>query len=270
MARPQCIELDDGRDLTRIPILYEDRSVIAIDKPAGWLLVPFSWQRTRRNLQAAITSSIAARHFWAKSRNLKFLRHVHRLDGETSGVLLLAKSPGALDTCSDLFESRKMEKIYLAVVRGAPKSTAWVCRASLAPDPGQIGRVRVDRKNGKEAETAFRLLQTAGAQSLIEARPVTGRTHQIRVHLREAGLPIVGDGLYGSQAAAAAGPAKGGEHRRFPLGLRAVSLAYFDPFQRRQVRIEAPVADFLAAFGITLMSTVRRWLPAADDAGNPG
>ena len=110
MAKPSHILLADQ---TRIPILYEDRSVMAIDKPAGWMLVPYSWQKTNRNLHAALVSSIAAGDFWAKSRGLKFLHHIHRLDAETTGILLLARSRGAVETFSDMFESRKMEKCYL-------------------------------------------------------------------------------------------------------------------------------------------------------------
>src|SRR5213593_2527572 len=103
MAKTSYIELGSGE---QIPILYEDRSVLAIDKPRGWMLVPFSWQRTDRNLQAALSSSIAAKDFWARSRNIRFLRFVHRLDAETTGVLLFAKSPGATKSYSRLFESR--------------------------------------------------------------------------------------------------------------------------------------------------------------------
>src|SRR5438093_1089288 len=80
MAKTSYIELGSGE---QIPILYEDRSVIAIDKPRGWMLVPFSWQKTDLNLQAAITSAIAEGQFWARSRNLKLLQHVHRLDACT-------------------------------------------------------------------------------------------------------------------------------------------------------------------------------------------
>src|SRR5689334_25172007 len=104
MARPDCIELDDRPQRTRLPILYEDRSVLAIDKPAGWMLVPFSWQRTNRNLQAAIVSSIGAGHFWARSRGIRFLKYIHRLDAETTGILLFGKSQGALDSYGELFE----------------------------------------------------------------------------------------------------------------------------------------------------------------------
>lgn len=229
--KPPHIQLSP-RD--RIPILYEDRAVLAVDKPAGWLLAPLSWQKTQRNLQAAILSSIAAGHYWARSRHLRYLRYIHRLDGDTSGVLLFAKSVGALNAFGDLFETRKIEKVYLAVVANKPSQTRWNCRLSLAPDPNQIGRMIVD-KRGKAAETEFRLLASHAAFHLIEARPFTGRTHQIRVHLAKSGCPIVGDELYGRREAK-------------PLGLRAIALDYLDPFTRKPVAIRAPVESFLATF----------------------
>ena len=236
MPKPAFIELPDCEPIV---ILYEDRSVIAIDKPRGWMLVPHSWQKTAFNLQAAIASSIAGRDFWARSRNLKFLRHVHRLDADTSGILLFAKSPRGVETFSDLFEGRKMEKTYLAVVVGAPKQKEWTCRLKLAPDPQHIGKMKVDPRTGKESETHFKLLETRGKFSLVEAKPVTGRTHQIRVHLKESALPIVGDELYGKREG------------KLPLGLRAMTLAYADPFTKKRVEIHAPMKEFLKEFGFT-------------------
>jgi len=236
VAKPSQIELPTGET---IPILYEDRSVLAIDKPVGWMLVPFSWQKTGRNLQAALTSSIAAGDFWARSRGLRFLRNVHRLDADTSGILLLAKSPGALTTLGRLFESRRMKKVYLAVVCGAPIHAEWTCRLKLAADPASVGRMKVDARHGKEAETHFRVLQNIKLTSLVEARPVTGRTHQIRVHLAESGHAVVGDLLYGPQVTR-------GEQN---LGLRAVELSYADPFTRRSVSIRAPSVEFLRQYG---------------------
>jgi tRNA pseudouridine32 synthase/23S rRNA pseudouridine746 synthase len=282
--KPDWVELGDG---TGIPILYEDRSVIALDKPAWWMLVPHSWQRTTYNLQAALVSSIAAGYFWARSRNLKFLRYVHRLDAETTGVLLFGKSPGAVESYGDLFESRRMDKRYLAVVTGHPKQREWTCRLPLLADPKQIGRMQVDPRHGKEAETHFTVVRSGAETTLLEVRPRTGRTHQIRVHLAAEGHPVVGESLYGANKGPAlslskgpigelgstesrptplknrggpdegrarlrraeAGRAQKNMETKFPLALRAVELSYLDPFSKRPVRIRADSLEFLSAFG---------------------
>ncbi len=251
MAKPHFIELP-GCDPIRI--IFEDRSVIAIDKPRGWMLVPDSWRKTNWNLQTAIDSSIRADDFWAKSRNLTYLRHVHRLDADTSGVMLLAKSEGAMRAMSDLFESRRMEKTYLAVVEGMPREKTWSCDLPIGPDPLKFGRMRVDRtEEGKEAETHFRVLLSNERFTLIEASPLTGRTHQIRLHLAESGSPIMCDELYGRV------------EKGFRLGLRAVRLAYQDTFTRKPVNILARPEEFLREFGFTLTPELQKekwvWRP---------
>jgi RluA family pseudouridine synthase len=267
VAKTDHVELGNGE---RLAILYEDRAVLALDKPPGWMLVPFTWQRTDRNLHAALESSLASGAFWARSRNLRFLRHIHRLDSETSGILLFARSRGALETYGRLFESRQMEKTYLAVVTGLPKTVNWTCRLALGPDPQTIGRMKVDARNGKSAETDFRVLATRtdrryGPLALIEALPFTGRTHQIRVHLAAVGHPVLGDPLYGG--AGATDRRRGGvepgapaipSNAAFPLALRAVRLAYRDPFTQRPVEILAPTEAFLREFGFAAAATTRR------------
>lgn len=253
MAKPRTIPLPDD---TEMAILYEDRSVLAIDKPAGWMLGPDDEEHCRRNLQLFLELAIHHGEWWAKSRNLKFLRFIHRLDAPTSGVMLLSRSAGALAQYSRLFSEREVEKRYLAVTEGVPKATEWECRDPLGPEPGRPGRHRVDSREGKPAETIFRVLAVRGSRALVEARPLTGRTHQIRLHLKAAGCPVVGDDLYG---------------RRDPagLGLRAVEIAYRDPFTRRPVRVRAPEQAFLERFGFAHPAPAPGTAPGAPAAEPP-
>jgi RluA family pseudouridine synthase len=235
VAKTREIELADG---TVIPILYEDRSVLVLDKPAGWLMVPSSWEKTGRNLQLALESSINARDFWARSRNIKFLRFVHRLDAETSGAVLFVRSQGAIRAYSELFESRAVDKTYLAVVHGVPKETQWKCTRPVTP---KVGR-GVPAEPPKGAETFFRVLKTQSDIALVAAHPLTGRTHQIRVHLAADGHPVLGDPLYGNGT------------KEQPLALRAIGLAYRDPFTRKTIKIAAPFGEFARKYGFDVTS----------------
>ncbi len=254
MAKTDYAELPDR---TRVPILYEDRSVLALDKPPGWVLGPDDEERMRHNLHVALTEGIASAAFWARSRNLRFLRFVHRLDGPTSGVLLCAKSIGGIRPYSELFANRSVEKAYFAVTEGVPRETQWTCRLALGPDTGDWGRHRVDEAAGKAAETEFRVIATDGNRALVEARPHTGRTHQIRLHLLAAGCPVVGDDLYGRRD-------------RLGLGLRSVLLAYRDPFTGRPVRIRAPTEAWCAHFGFRRETPPATPGPVAPPPAAPG
>jgi len=233
VALPKIIELADGTD---VPILYEDRSVLVLDKPAGWLVAPDDWVNTRRNLVLALRSSLENCDWWAKSRNLQFLRIVHRLDAETSGILLGVKSPGAVGAYSQLFEGRALNKTYFAVVTGTVPAESWSRRDPIGPDEQSSGRFRVDPELGKESETSFKVLARGDRSTLIAAHPLTGRTHQIRLHLKASGCPVLGDDLYGQ-------PDVRG------LALRAVGLEYVDPFQQRPIRIRASADEFCRRFG---------------------
>jgi 23S rRNA pseudouridine1911/1915/1917 synthase len=236
MAKPMVIELPTG---ATIPIVYEDRAVLAIDKPAGWMLAPDDWDRTQRNLQLALVSSMNGGDFWASSRQLRFIRFIHRIDADTSGLVLFAKNPGALTALSELFESREVEKEYLAIVEGVPASPKWTCSLMIGPEPAALSRMKVDPDTGKEAQTEFEVRDVIGQRALVVARPLTGRTHQIRVHLAASGTPVCGDGLYGKKRL--------GEKQ--PLALRSVAIKYTDPFQRKRVSIRASADGFLRQFG---------------------
>src|SRR5580658_8576760 len=134
---------------------------------------------------------------WAKARGLHYLMNAHRLDFPTSGVLLLAKDKPTLVELANQFGAEKPVKVYVALVRGAAKETSFECDAALAPHPLRPAFIRVDPKNGKRARTVFTVREAFDGYLLLECRPLTGRTHQIRAHLKHLKLPLVGDDSYG-------------------------------------------------------------------------
>lgn len=180
-----------------LPVLFEDEHLMAVDKPSRLLTSPDRYDPARPNLMKLLHAAIEAGKPWARERNLSYLMNAHRLDFETSGIILLAKNKPALVALANLFGTEKPEKIYFALVHGNPVKDAFEQDAKLAPHPVKVGLIRVDEKNGKRSHTTFELAEKFRNYSLIKCRPLTGRTHQIRVHLRQAGLPIVGDELYG-------------------------------------------------------------------------
>jgi 23S rRNA-/tRNA-specific pseudouridylate synthase len=140
-----------------------------------------------------------------------------------------------------------MAKQYFAVVEGVPSEDKWVCNLPLSSnaESSDGARVMVDRRAGKETETEFEVLARAQKSALVSARPLTGRTHQIRVHLAESGFPVLGDRYYSITGQTTLG----GPQKDFPMALRAVELSYPDPFTRARVRIRAPSDRFVRAYG---------------------
>jgi len=182
-----------------IPILFEDDCLLALDKPAGLLTSPDRYDPNRSNLMKLLHAAIAAGKPWARERELSYLMNAHRLDFETSGVILLAKNKPALVALANMFGSEKPLKKYVALVQGTPAKNQFEVDAKLAPHPLKIGLIRVDPKNGKKSKTRFEVLEQFSGYALLKCEPLTGRTHQIRVHLGYAGLPVVGDQLYGGK-----------------------------------------------------------------------
>jgi RluA family pseudouridine synthase len=189
------------QEFWEIPVLFEDEFLLALDKPAGLLTSPDRYDVLRPNLMKLLHAGIRDQKPWVRQRDLKYLSNAHRLDFETSGVILLAKSKPVLVALADMFGSEKPLKKYAALVSGVPPSETFEVDASLAPHPARVGYVRVDPKNGKKSKTRFQVLENfAGSgYALLSCEPVTGRTHQIRVHAAHVGLKIVGDGLYGGK-----------------------------------------------------------------------
>ncbi len=187
------------RQYWEIPVLYEDDRLLAIDKPSGLLTSPDRYDPNRPNLMKLLHTAITEGKPWATERGLSYLMNAHRLDFETSGVLLLAKSKPVLIEMANLFGSRKPIKRYVALVQGTPEALAFEVSAKLAPHPAKLGRFRVDPKSGKQAHTRFQVLERFAGWTLLECLPSTGRTHQIRVHLQNLRLPIVADAIYGGK-----------------------------------------------------------------------
>lgn len=187
------------REFWEIEILYEDAHLMALNKPSRLLTSPDRYDPERPNLMKLLHGGIADAKPWAKERALSYLMNAHRLDFETTGVILLAKSKPVLVHLANLFGSEKPLKTYMALVQGAPENDEFEVDAKLAPHPLKVGLMRVDPKKGKQARTIFEVRERFDGWTLLTCRPLTGRTHQIRAHLRHAHLPIVADSVYGGK-----------------------------------------------------------------------
>lgn len=179
-----------------VPVLFEDSRLFAVDKPAGLLTSPDRYDPERPNLMKLLHRDIERQADWAAKRGLQYLSNAHRLDFETSGVLLLAKDKPALVSLANQFGSAHPEKVYVALVQGVPEEDSFEIDLKLKPDERAPGRMRWAR-DGKQSLTRFTVVKRFRGTALVECRPVTGRTHQIRVHLKAAGYPIYADDTYG-------------------------------------------------------------------------
>lgn len=185
------------KEFWEIAVLFEDDHLLALNKPQALLTSPDRYDPERPNLMKLLHRDIERGAAWARQRGLIYLMNAHRLDFETSGVILLAKTKPVLVALANLFGSEKPVKKYAALVQGAPKENAFDVDAKLGPHPLKVGLIRVDEKGGKRSRTRFQVRERFSGYSLLQCQPLTGRTHQIRVHLRHAGFPIVGDETYG-------------------------------------------------------------------------
>ena len=162
-------------------VIYEDGNVVVLNKPAGML-------------------SMAKGQYCPENTLERYGLLVHRLDRDTSGVVIMAKSPEVQMFLKKQFQDRKTHKTYYAIVSGRPKLDEAKIDLPLARDLKRPTTFRVD-PNGKASETYYKVLKSDGKHSLLELRPTTGRTHQLRVHMKYLGHPILGDPVYGEEEA---------------------------------------------------------------------
>lgn len=206
-------------------ILYEDESLIAVDKPAGMLVHPSSARNT-----GTLANRLTA--YYQRTCQPCAIHPVSRLDRDTFGVVLLAKSSHVHALMNAQSKAGGIQKTYHALVCSAPPAEAGVLDAPIARK-APPSMLRCIREDGKAARTRYRLLQTDGRLSLLELQPLTGRTHQLRVHCAHFGFPILGDPQYGTDVSRALS-------ERFDLPyqqLCAVRLAFRHPMTGKIVEI---------------------------------
>lgn len=204
-------------------IIYEDQYVILIDKPAGLSVLPDGWEKDSEYLVKMLEEKYGK----------VFI--VHRLDKITSGVMVFARDAETHRALNTQFENHDAQKTYHAILEGNPKWEEKIARHPLRSNVGHKHRTMVDDKNGKPSETRFRVIKRFEESALVEAKPMTGRTHQIRVHAYALGHPLIEDVLYGSR-----------DRYGFPRPmLHAQTLSFIHPATNERVKFSTPhPADF--------------------------
>lgn len=177
-----------------LPVIYKDENVIVIDKPAGIL----------SHSKGVLNDEFTVADFFKRytSYNIQSNRPgiVHRLDRDTSGVLVGALNPETARLLQKQFSDRKVHKTYIALIDGIPNDRSAIIDLPIGRNPKKPSQFRVD-PNGKPAQTRYDVIETIKNHTLIELNPVTGRTHQLRVHMAHLGTPIHGDKVYGGETA---------------------------------------------------------------------
>jgi len=219
--RPNAPRVTVGRDLL---IIWRDKHMAVVYKPSGMLSVPAPRRRETNVLAEA-------------GKALGSCYAVHRLDEGTSGLMMVARSERCQMEIKSLLEAHRIERRYLALIKGKLPKTPWRIESSFVRNRGDGKRGSMeDAEGGRRACTHFQSLERLGRYTLVGAQLETGRTHQVRIHLAEAGCPVLGDRLYGGHSVARLAPR---------LALHATLLALRHPITGESLRFEAPLADDL-------------------------
>ena len=213
-----------------LSIVYEDGDLLVVDKPAGMAVHPSAGHSSH----TLVNGILAHCDDLSGIGGVKRPGIVHRLDKDTSGLIIVAKNDAAHVSLAQQLKERKVEKMYVALVEGHVTPPEGRIEAPIARDAKHRKRMAVVT-NGRDARTSYRVLREVGGRTLLEVRPQTGRTHQIRVHLASIGHPITGDALYGRRGDAPVA-------RQF---LHARRLAFLHPRTGERLELEAPLAEDL-------------------------
>ncbi len=242
-ARPKSYRLEGGEELEVVvpepevleaedlplAIAYEDEHLLVVDKPAGLVVHPAGGHRSGTLAHGLLTLGAAG-------GDPERPGIVHRLDRDTSGLLVVARSEEVHARLSRAIRDREVDRRYLALVRGEPRSRTGRITASIGRDRRDRTRHSLDTETPREAVTGFEVRERLGERTLLDVRLETGRTHQIRVHLEAVELPVSGDPVYGIARDL-------GLERQF---LHADRLSFEHPFTGEHVAFESPLPPDLA------------------------
>ncbi len=234
---PPAEPVETAAEDISLDILFEDEFLLVLNKPPGMVVHPAAGSRSGTLVNALLHHCPGLSGIGGKQRP----GIVHRLDKETSGCLVVAKNDRAHEALARQFAERGVLKIYLALVKGRPSRRSGVVEAAIGRHPVDRKKMAVvDPARGRAAKTSYAVLRELGAASLVECTLHTGRTHQIRVHMKHLGHPVLGDKVYG---------AAGGCKRQM---LHAWKLGFFHPARAEWMQFESPIpGDFIEA-GVSL------------------
>ncbi len=229
---PPAEKVEPAAERIPLTIIYQDEDVIVVDKPAGLTVHPAPGHPSGTLVNALLALVPELTEVGEPLRP----GIVHRLDRDTSGLIVVARNERARAELTRQIKAREVSKTYLALVQGVPKPPQGTIEAPIGRHPRNRKKMAVVA-GGREAETRYRLREEIDGSALLEVEPVTGRTHQIRVHLAAIGHPVTGDAVYGKRSAIV--------ERQF---LHAWRLAFDLPSSGRRVEFESPLpADLRAA-----------------------
>jgi len=219
--------------LSTVDAVFEDDEILVLDKPAGLLVLPDRYNPGIPHVLGLLKSKFAKIYV------------VHRIDKDTSGVIVFAKTEESHRLLSHQFQTRSTEKVYLAICAGESGKKEGRIDVAISENPNKKAGMRIDRVNGKSAVTLYKVLEEFEGYSFVEARPKTGRTHQIRIHLSAISIPILGDSLYGGGSSFSLSqikPSYRGKGSERPLlrraALHASRISIVHPTTRRPVTFE--------------------------------